>query len=134
MYDIKDLIYKDAKPEDLESDDFDTSLENPTTTELNIKYNGLKEVISQYENAYTRVKRVRSQMQTDQNTMNAYKRDIDNAIRKNINESNNDILNKYKNITLDVCNLIMKANSEMIKDMRYSFGVYAGIIQKLKRE
>ena len=131
MYDIKDLMYKDTKPENLELDNFDTSLENPTVNELEIKYNGLKEVISQYENTYTRVKRIRSQMQTDQNSMNAYKKDIDSAIRKNSNSDNNDILNKYKNITMDVCNLIMKANSETIKDMRYSFSVYEGILKKL---
>ncbi len=102
VYNIKDLAFKDILPENLEKEieDFNTTLEEPTKTTLVIKYNDLKEVISQYENMYARVKNLRSQLQADQISMNNYKKTVENMIRKNNNSEYNTILNKYKEFTL----------------------------------
>ena len=134
MYDVKDLLYKDVNPDDLELDNFDMNMEYPTKSKITIRYNDLKEIISQYENTYTRVKRLRSQMQADQTSMNAYKKIIESATKKNDTENNNDVLARYKDITINVCNLIMKANSEIIKEILYSFRLYERALRDLIAE
>lgn len=131
VYNIKDLAYKDTLPENLEKEleDFDTELKEPTKTEVTIKYIGLKEIISQYENMYSRVKTLRSQLQADQNSMNNYKKTIENMIRKNTNNDYNNILNKYREITLKICNIIMRVNKEIINEMMYSFKLYEEVLK-----
>ena len=132
VYDVKDLMYKDIEPKDLdkELDKIDTDIEEPNTTTLVIKYNDLKEVVSQYENMYSRVKSIRSRLQADQISMNNYKKTIDSIIRNN-NGEHNDILNKYKNITVKICNNIMKINKDIVKEMQYSFNVYEKVLKSL---
>lgn len=133
VYNIKDLAYKDVLPENLEKEleDFKTELEEPTKTPIDIKYNDLKEILSQYENMYSRVKTLRSNLQADQNSMNNYKKTIENMIRKNTNSEYNTILNKYREITLKICNIVMKVNKEIINEMMNSFKLYENVLKSL---
>ena len=133
VYNVKDLMYKDSKPSDFdkEIDSYDLEIKEPTKSKLIIKYNDLKEVISQYENMYSRVRSLRKQLEADQINMNNYKKTIESIVKRNDTVEDNDILNKYKDITLKICNFTMKINSEIIKEMSYSFRVYESILKSL---
>ncbi len=136
VYNIKDLMYKDISVEDIESEleKYDVELEEPTKSKLVIKYNDLKEVISQYENMYTRVRSLRKQLQADQMNMNNYKKTIDSLIKRNTTKDNSAALNKYKELVTKICSGIIKINKEIIKEMQYSFRVYEKVLRFLAPE
>lgn len=133
VYNIKDLMYKDTQSSELdkELDSYDLEIKESTKSKLIIKYNDLKEVISQYENMYSRVRSLRKQLQADQMNINNYKKTIDSLVKRNDNIENNDILNKYKEIAIKICNFTMKVNNDIIKEMTYSFKVYESILKSL---
>ena len=137
VYTIKDLMYKDMNTEGLDKEIklYDTELPAPMIIHTaTINYYGLKEVISQYENMYPRVKTLRSRLQADQIAMNNYRKTIESLVKKNDIETNNDILNKYKEVTIKICDLLMKVNSEIIKEMLYSFNQYKKVLLALSNE
>ena len=133
VYDLKDIIYKDIEDHWIKKDieKFDLKLETPTKTTLVIGYNDLKEVISQYENSFTRVKTIRTRLQADQIAINNYKKTVDTIAKKNKEDIHTEVLSKYKDVTVLLCDLIMKANTEIIKEMLYSFRSYEKLLKDL---